>query len=100
MTTAVEWEFTLILDRTLSEEDTRAFDELGEDLGDPDNGSLSCTFGGPGPSSSHCFTPGISLFDAASRAAHAIYQHTGARAVRIEVDEAHRQSLEGLASVA
>ncbi|MGW5821185.1 hypothetical protein [Streptomyces noursei] len=94
------WHFTLVLDRTLQRSDLTAFDQHGETLGDPENGSLTPTSGGDSPSVLYCSTPGIALLDAASRAAHAIYQHTGARAVRIEVDEENRQSLEGLAGVA
>ncbi|MFF2653662.1 hypothetical protein [Streptomyces sp. NPDC058045] len=95
-----KWEFTLILDRTLTEEDVEPFAQLGEDLGDYANGSLGITFGGITPSESHCFTPGVSLFDAASRASAAIHRHTGARTVRIEVDEEHRGDLDGIARVA
>ncbi|QKW07039.1 hypothetical protein HUT18_12130 [Streptomyces sp. NA04227] len=95
-----EWEFTLILDRTLTEADLQPFAELGEDLGDPANGSLGSTFGGAEPSECHCFTPGVSLLDAVIRAASAIYEHLGARTVRIEVDEEHRSDLDGLATVA
>ncbi|QKW08224.1 hypothetical protein HUT18_19410 [Streptomyces sp. NA04227] len=93
------WEFTLVLDRTLTEWDTEPFARLGEDLGDYANGSIGVTWGGTGPSESHCVTHGVSLLDAASRAAQAIHRHTGARAVRIEVDEEHRGDLAGLARV-
>ncbi|MBW1603397.1 hypothetical protein JJV70_15055 [Streptomyces sp. JJ66] len=85
-----EWEFCLILDRALTEEATEPFDRLGESLGYPyeEVGSLSCTISGhpDRPSEAHCFTPGVSLMDAVTRAAHALYTHTGARTVRVEVE--------------
>ncbi|MBW1601917.1 hypothetical protein JJV70_07290 [Streptomyces sp. JJ66] len=93
------WDFALILDRTLERHELTAFDEYGEDLGDPANGSLTPTSSGPNPSQVYCLTPGASLLDAVTTAAAAIRKHTGARAVRIEVDEEHRESLDGLARV-
>ncbi|MBW1603957.1 hypothetical protein JJV70_17980 [Streptomyces sp. JJ66] len=93
------WHFTLILDRTLTEDDMEPFAERGEDLGNPENGSLTPTCCGPDPSEVACWTPGISLLDAVVQAAYTVTQATGARPVRVEVAEEHRRSLHDLAAI-
>ncbi|MEV2274089.1 hypothetical protein AB0I72_00765 [Nocardiopsis sp. NPDC049922] len=79
------WDFTLILDRDLTDAETEAWDEHGEDLGDEANGSLTPEYGG-GRAEVVCHTPGESLIDAIMRASYAVMDATGARVAKVVAD--------------
>ncbi|MDI3387289.1 hypothetical protein QIS99_13910 [Streptomyces sp. B-S-A8] len=96
------WEFTLIMNRGLTDEEEHAWNYWPEADDLLVDGSIGQTKGPPGTSKmeSMCFIEASSLLEAVSIATQEIRKVADVYPVCIEVDEEHRRDLEGLARVA